>query len=63
MVELETEVCLATIQLYLEKSPEKRTEKHKKLALESMKILAGKAEQFNESDQALYEKALTEIVE
>lgn len=63
MVELETEVCLATIQLYLEKTPEQRTEKHKLLALESMKILSTKTSQFNEHDKALYQQALDEIQE
>lgn len=63
MIELETEVCLATIQLYLEKPPEKRTEKHKTLALESMKILGTKLEQFNQRDKALYEQALSEMKE
>lgn len=62
MVELETEVCLAAIQLYLEKPEEKRTKKHKKLVMESMQILAKKQNQFTARDEALYKKALVELM-
>ncbi len=60
MVELETEVCLATIQLYLEKPVQQRSEKLKALAKESMKILATKQAQFRPQDKALYERFLEE---
>lgn len=62
MVELTTEVSLATVQLYLEKSPEDRTEKHKKIAIEALKILETKQAQFNTNDQILYQRGLAELL-
>lgn len=58
MVELVTEVCVATIQLYLEKSEEERTEKLIKLAKESVKILAEKQDQLTERDKEIYQQGL-----
>lgn len=58
MVELVTEVSLAVIESFLEKQPEKRTEKHKNLALEAIQVLSLKQSQFTESDKILYHNFL-----
>lgn len=58
MVEMVTEVCLATVQLYLEKSAQERSPKLEKLALESMNILGEKQNQFTEADKKVYEQGL-----
>lgn len=62
MVDLETEVCLSVVQGYLEKTEAQRSEKHTKLAMEAVKILEHKQEQFNEKDKELYQRALEGIV-
>lgn len=61
MVDLETEVSLATLQLYLEKAPEKRSPRLRKLARESLTILQTKEEQMTAQDKALYVEALGEL--
>lgn len=61
MVDIETEVSLATIQLYFEKTEEARTAKLKALAQESFQILGKKQEQMNEYDKILYNKFKTEL--
>lgn len=62
MVELQTEVSLAVIDSYLSKNPEERTEKHRKLADEAMKILSEKQNQFSERDKVLYQRFLRECM-
>lgn len=61
MIELQTEVCLATVQLFLEKKPEERNEKLTILCKESMNILETKQDQFSTADKKLYQRALNEI--
>lgn len=56
MVELSTEVSLAVLDLYLNKPPNQRTEKHKKLALEAAAVLSSKQEQFTPADADLVER-------
>lgn len=56
MVELSTEVSLAVLDLYLSKPPEKRTEKHKKLAQEAVVLLSSKQAQFTSADAALVQR-------
>lgn len=58
MVELITEVSLAVLDSFLEKPPEKRTEKHRKLALEAVQVLSLKQSQFTETDKILYQRFL-----
>ncbi len=60
MIELQTEVCLAVLDSYLEKSPQDRSEKHQKLAQEALDILKSKQNQFSPKDKALYERFLAE---
>lgn len=57
MIELQTEVCLAVVESYLDKSPEQRNEKHTTLLKEAMAILEEKQGQFSPKDQALFQKA------
>lgn len=56
MVELSTEVSLAVLDLYLNKPPNQRTEKHRKLAQEAAEVLSTKQAQFTSADADLVQR-------
>lgn len=58
MIELQTEVCLAVVESFLEKKEEERNEKHNTLVKEAMGILKGKQAQFSEKDHLLFKRAM-----
>lgn len=60
MIELQTEVCLAVIDSFLDKKIEERTEKHSILVKEAILILEGKMEQLSEKDNLLLQRAIDE---
>lgn len=57
MIELQTEVCLAVVESFLDKKEEERNEKHRILLREAMEILKEKQDQFSEKDRLLFKRA------